>query len=50
MSSSSTDAPLHLLSVWNPSYVEDAMDQHLEVLLDWAGRRDLGGVSVSRVF
>ena len=40
MSVAEPDAPLHLLSVWNPSYADDAMDQHLEVLLDWAERRD----------
>jgi len=34
------DRPLHLLSVWNPSYADDAMDRHLEVLLGWAERRD----------
>jgi hypothetical protein len=32
-------APLHLLSVWNPSYADDAMDRHLEVLLRWAAAR-----------
>ena len=33
--------PRHLLSVWNPSYADDAMDRHLEVLLRWgAARRD----------
>ena len=30
--------PQHLLTVWNPSYADDSMDQHLEVLLRWAGR------------
>ncbi|MCK5448837.1 MAG: hypothetical protein KAJ43_11880, partial [Gemmatimonadetes bacterium] len=30
--------PRHLLSVWNPSYADDAMDRHLEVLLRWAAR------------
>ena len=28
----------HLLTLWNPSYAADAMDEHLRVLLDWAGR------------
>lgn len=28
--------PRHLVSVWNPSYAQDAMDAHLEVLLGWA--------------
>jgi hypothetical protein len=30
--------PRHLVSVWNPSYAQDAMDAHLEVLLGWAER------------
>jgi hypothetical protein len=25
----------HLLTVWNPSYADDAMDEHLRVLLEW---------------
>jgi hypothetical protein len=29
-------APRHLLTVWNPSYADDPMDQHLDVLLQWA--------------
>jgi len=32
-------SPRHLLSVWNPSYADDAMDRHLEVLLRWAAAR-----------
>jgi hypothetical protein len=28
--------PRHLVSVWNPSYAQDAMDAHLETLLSWA--------------
>ena len=28
--------PRHLLTVWNPSYAEDALDAHLRVLLRWA--------------
>lgn len=28
--------PRHLLTVWNPSYADDSMDQHLDVLLRWA--------------
>ena len=31
-------APHHLVTVWNPSYAQDAMDEHLAVLIDWAGR------------
>ncbi|MGW8267526.1 MAG: hypothetical protein ACWGSQ_14260 [Longimicrobiales bacterium] len=32
----------HLLTLWNPSYASDAMDEHLRVLLDWAGRARRG--------
>jgi hypothetical protein len=32
----------HLLTVWNPSYSDSAMDAHLEVLLGWADRRAEG--------
>ncbi len=28
----------HLLTVWNPSYSDDALDQHLRVLVEWARR------------
>jgi hypothetical protein len=28
--------PRHLLSVWNPSYADDALDQHLRILLERA--------------
>lgn len=34
--------PTHLLTVWNPSYAEDARDAHLRVLLRGAERRDRG--------
>jgi hypothetical protein len=30
--------PHHLVTLWNPSYAADAMDEHLRVLLGWAGR------------
>ena len=32
----------HFVSVWNPSYADDAMEQHLEVLLSLAKRDDEG--------
>ena len=32
----------HLLTLWNPSYASDAMEEHLRVLLDWAGRARRG--------
>ena len=34
--------PRHLVTVWNPSYAQDAMDEHLAVLIDWAGRAQAG--------
>jgi hypothetical protein len=32
--------PHHLVTVWNPSYADDAMEQHLAVLLERARRPD----------
>ena len=43
-------APTHLLTVWNPSYVDDAMDAHLRVLLRWAERRDRGEAAPDDVY
>lgn len=40
----------HLLSVWNPSYADDAMDRHLEVLLRWATARREGRVDDDDVY
>ena len=31
--------PRHLLTVWNPSYADDPLDQHLRILLRWAEQR-----------
>lgn len=42
-------APKHLLTVWNPSYADDAMDQHLRVLLDWVRRYRAGDASADEV-
>lgn len=42
--------PRHLLSVWNPSYADDAMDRHLEVLLRWAAREAQGQADASDVY
>ncbi len=39
---SSDPVAKHLLTVWNPSYAADAMDEHLRVLLDWAERARRG--------
>ena len=38
----------HLLTLWNPSYAADAMDEHLSVLLDWAGRWGRGSLASRR--
>ena len=43
--------PLHLLTVWNPSYASDAMEDHLTLLLDQAraggnDQVDLDGIHV----
>lgn len=38
--------PSHLLTVWNPSYAEDALDAHLRILLRWAERsRDVADLT-----
>ena len=40
----------HLLTLWNPSYASDAMDEHLRVLLDWAGRFHRGEAEADDVY
>ncbi|MDT8437228.1 MAG: hypothetical protein RRA92_10795 [Gemmatimonadota bacterium] len=42
--------PRHLLSVWNPSYADDAMDRHLEVLLGWARAAERGRAEPDEVY
>ena len=32
----------HLLTVWNPSYSDDALDTHLAVLLKWSAESAAG--------
>jgi hypothetical protein len=49
-SAQSTARALHLLTVWNPSYSDDAMDAHLAVLLEWARRRESGDVEADDVY
>lgn len=39
----------HLVTVWNPSYADDAMDDHLRVLLLWARRNRAGAASADEV-
>jgi hypothetical protein len=40
----------HLVTVWNPQYAPEAMDQHLGVLLDWARRRSEGAAEDDDVY
>jgi len=40
----------HLLTLWNPSYASDAMDEHLGVLLHWAGRFRRGEVEEDDIY
>jgi hypothetical protein len=42
--------PLHLVTLWNPSYAADAMDEHLRVLLDWTGRWQRGEAEADEVY
>ena len=42
--------PRHLVTVWNPSYAQDAMDEHLAVLIDWAGRAQAGEAEDKEVY
>jgi len=43
-------APRHLLTVWNPSYAADALDEHLRLLLDWSERHRQGRVGEDEVY
>lgn len=43
-------ASLDLLTVWNPSYSEDALDAHLTVLLEWSRRRRRGEADLADVY
>ena len=40
----------HLVTVWNPSYARDAMDEHLRVLRDWGSRFTDGTASDDDVY
>lgn len=42
--------PLHLFTVWNPSYTEDALDAHLAVLLEWTGKHRSGAADEDEVY
>lgn len=43
-------APLHLVSVWNPSYAAGAMDDHIRILLRWIERHHAGEVEADDVY
>ena len=46
-----TRAPVrHLVSVWNPSYAKNAMEEHLAVLLDLAKRHDAEEIAFEEVY
>ena len=40
----------HLLTLWNPSYANDALDAHLRVLLDWSKRQRAGAAEEEDVY
>ena len=40
----------HLLTVWNPKYASDAMDDHLRLLIDWADRWHRGEAEAEDVY
>jgi hypothetical protein len=49
MAMSAETGPRHLVTVWNPSYADDAMDEHLGVLLDWVRRHRDGRAEADEV-
>jgi hypothetical protein len=42
--------PRHLLSVWNPSYAQSAMDEHLALLLELAGQYEDEKIELKDVY
>jgi hypothetical protein len=44
------ELPQHLLTVWNPSYASDAMDDHLRLLIEWADRCRRGEAEAEDVY
>jgi len=49
-SPSAATMPLHLVTVWNPSYATDALDAHLQLLLDWDARASAGSAADDDVY
>lgn len=42
--------PHHLLTVWNPAYADDPLEQHLRILLEWAERWRRGECDDTEVY
>ena len=42
--------PHHLLTLWNPSYAADPLDEHLRILLDWADRYSNGSADYQDIY
>ena len=42
--------PQHLVTVWNPHYAPSAMDDHLSLLLNWAGKCAEGAAKDEEVY
>lgn len=42
--------PRHLLTVWNPTYSNDALDTHLAILLHWSAEHQAGRVDPEDVY
>ena len=40
----------HLLTVWNPSYATDPLDEHVRILLDWANRYTGGDADYEDIY
>ncbi|HEX2778208.1 MAG TPA: hypothetical protein VHM30_01840 [Gemmatimonadaceae bacterium] len=43
-------SPRHFVSVWNPSYAHDAMEQHLQLLLAFAAQRRADAIDADDVY
>ena len=45
-----TSPPQHLVAVWNPSYANDPMDEHLRILAEWNERFHRGEADADDVY
>lgn len=50
MSTAGAAAPRHLLTVWNPAYASDALDEHLRILIAWEKKYRAGDVDQEDVY